>query len=67
MRANVGAGGSDLAMGLETDFRRESANGDRFLVGFRALYIEFGDTSGAVPTELDMTISGLTVGYTIDL
>lgn len=67
VRANVGAGGSDLAMGLETDFRREFANGNRFLVGFRALDIEFGDTSGAVPTELDMTVSGLTVGYTFDL
>ena len=67
LRANAGAGGSDLALGLEVDFRREFVNGNRFLIGFRALDIDYGDTSGAVPTDLDMTVSGLTVGYTFDL
>jgi len=67
LRANVGAGGSDLALGLEMDFRREFSNGNRFLVGFRALDVDSGETSGAVPTDLDMTVSGLTVGYTFDL
>ena len=67
LRANVGAGGSDLALGLEMDFRHEFPSGNRFLVGFRALDIDYGDTSGAVPTEFDMTVSGLTVGYTFDL
>lgn len=67
LRANVGAGGADLALGLEMDFRREFSSGNRFLVGFRALDIDYGDTSGAVPTDLDLTVSGLTVGYTFDL
>jgi hypothetical protein len=67
LRANVGAGGSDLALGLEMDLRREFSNGNRFLVGFRALDIDYGDTSGAVPTGLDLMVSGLTVGYTFDL
>ena len=67
LRANAGAGGSDLALGLEMDFRREFSNGNRFLIGFRALDIDYGDTSGGLPTELDMTVSGLTIGYTFDL
>ncbi len=67
LRANVGAGGSDLALGLDLDFRREFASGNRFTVGFRALDVDQSDSSGAVPVELDMSFSGLTFGYTFAL
>jgi len=67
LRANVGAGGSDLALGMEMDFRREFSNGNRFVFGLRALDIDYGDTSDAVRTELDMAFSGLTIGYTFNL
>ncbi len=67
LRANVGAGKSDLALGLEMDFRRELSSGNRFVVGFRALDIDYEDTSGATPIDLDISFSGLTVGYTFNL
>ena len=67
MRANVGAGGSDLALGMDLDFRREFASGNRVTVGFRALDVEHSDTSGAASIDLDMSFSGLTFGYTFDL
>lgn len=67
LRANIGAGGSDLALGVDLDFRRELANGNQLTVGFRALDVDFSDSSGAVPVELNMTFSGLTIGYTFNL
>ncbi len=66
-RANAGAGGSDLALGMDIDFHREFSNGNQFLVGFRMLGIDDENSSGAVRTELDMMIfSGLTIGYTFN-
>lgn len=67
LRANIGAGGSDLALGMDMDFRREFSNGNQLVLGVRALDIDYGDTSGAVRTELDMAFAGLTVGYTFNL
>lgn len=67
LRANVGAGESDLALGLELDFRRKFASGNRFTAGLRVLDIDYEDSSGSVPLDLDMSFSGLTVGYTFNL
>lgn len=67
LRGNVGAGGSDLALGFEADLRREFANGNRMTVGFRYLDISYEDSSGAAPTDLDLAFAGLTVGYSFDL
>jgi hypothetical protein len=66
-RGNVGSGGSDLALGLELEFRRELASGNGFIAGFRALNIDIEDSSRFAPVQLDMTFAGLTVGYTFDL
>ena len=52
LRANVGTGGSDLALGLELDFRCEFANGNRFTAGFRILDVDYRDSSGAAPIDL---------------
>ena len=42
-------------------------NGNDLAVGFRALDIDYGDSSRIVPMDLDVTFSGLTIGYTFDL
>ena len=67
LRTNVGAGGSDLALGVDLDFRRVLANGNQFTLGFRALDVDFSDSSAAVPLELETTFAGLTIGYTFNL
>jgi len=67
LRTNIGAGGSDLAIGVDLDLRRELASGNQFTVGFRALDIDYSDSSGADPIELETTFSGLTIGYTFNL
>ena len=67
LRTNIGAGGSDLALGVDLDFRRELANGNQFTLGFRALDVEFVDSSAVGPAELNTTFLGMTVGYTFKL
>jgi len=67
LRGNVGAGGSNLALGMDLDLRRELANGNSLTFGFRALDIDYSDTSGAVPLDLEAGFMGLTIGYTFDL
>lgn len=67
LRANVGTGGSDLALGVDLEFSREFARGNRFNAGFRILDVDYSDSSGAVPLDLDMSFSGLTFGYTFNL
>jgi len=67
LRTNIGAGGSDLALGVDLDFRRDLSSGNKFTIGFRALDIEYSGSSGAVPIDLDTTFAGLTIGYTFNL
>ena len=67
LRGNVGSGGSDLALGLELDFRREFASGNRFTAGLRVLDIDYDDSSGSVPIDISVSFSGLTIGYTFNL
>jgi len=66
-RGNVGAGGSDFTAGLDLDLRRGFASGNELTVGFRALDIDYGDSSRTVPIDLDVTFSGLTIGYAFNL
>ena len=66
-RANIGAGGSDLPLGLNLDFRRKFGNGNSLAVGFRALSVDFDDPSAAIPMAVDTSFMGLTVGYVFDV
>jgi hypothetical protein len=65
-RANLGIGGSDYSAGLQLDFRRKYASGNSLNIGLRVLDFAFEDR-GAVPTDLDMSFAGLTLGYTFAL
>ena len=66
-RANVGGGGSEYSAGLQVDFRRHYRNGNTLDIGFRALDIDYEDGSGLAEIGLDLTLSGLSIGYTFDL
>lgn len=66
-RGNVGTGGSDLALGLELDLRRQLSGGNGFSIGFRALDVDFEESSGPAPLPVDLTMAGLTIGYTFNL
>jgi hypothetical protein len=66
-RANVGGGGSDYAAGLQMDFRRKFRNGNSLDIGLRILDFAYQRGSGLSEVELDMSIEGLTVGYTFGL
>lgn len=66
-RGNVGAGGSDFAWSLTPTFLRELDNGNRLVLGFRTLAVDFDDKSRrGVPFGMDVTYSGLIVGYTFN-
>lgn len=67
LRANVGGGGSDYSAGLQLDFRREFASGNTLDLGYRALDVDYKDGTGLLATGLDLTMQGLTIGYTFDL
>ncbi len=58
LRTNIGAGGSDLALGVDLDFRRHLASGNQFTIGFRALDLDYNDSSGVVPLDLGMFSPG---------
>ena len=66
-RGNVGGGGTEYSAGLQVDFRRRFDNGNTLDVGFRALDIDFEDGAGLTAVGLDLSMAGLTVGYTFDL
>lgn len=66
-RANVGAGGSDLALGMEIDLRREFSRGNSVNIGFKALDVDFEESSRPVPLPVDLTLAGVTIGYTFKL
>lgn len=66
-RANLGAGGSDFAAGLQVDFRRRFANGNTLDLGFRALDVDYENGDGLSAVGLDLSMQGLAIGYTFDL
>ena len=67
LRGNVGAGGADLAVGLQLDLRRKYANDNELTFGLRALDVDHSDKSGALPIGLNMSFAGLTIGYAFGL
>ena len=66
-RANVGGGGSEFSAGLQLDFRRHYRNGNSLDIGFRALDIDYQNGSGLTEVGLDLSLTGLSIGYTFDL
>jgi hypothetical protein len=66
-RANIGAGGADYAAGLQMDFRRRFANGNSLDLGLRILDFAYEDGAGLSAVDLDMSLQGLSIGYTFDL
>jgi hypothetical protein len=66
-RANLGAGGSDLAIGFQMDFARELERGNAIVAGFKLLDIDYEEASvRGIPFVLDTTFFGATVGFTFD-
>lgn len=66
-RGNIGAGGSDLAWSLTPTFLREFANGNRLALGMRTLNVDYDDeTDSGIPFSMDVSYTGLIIGYTFD-
>ena len=66
-RGNLGAGGSDLSVGLQIDFARELERGNAILVGVKFIDIDYEkDNVRGIPFLLDATFFGATVGFTFD-
>lgn len=66
-RANLGAGGSDLAIGLQIDFARELERGNAIVAGVRIIDIDYEqDNVRGIPFVLDTTFLGATVGFMFD-
>ena len=47
--------------------RRHYKNGNSLDIGFRALDIDYENGSGLTEVGLDLSLTGLTIGYTFDL
>jgi len=66
-RANLGAGGSDLAIALQLDFARELERGNAIVAGVRIIDIDYEqDNVRGIPFLLDTTFLGATVGFMFD-
>ena len=66
-RLNVGAGGSDFTYGLGVSFGRAFSSGNQFVVGIKALDIDYEEASvRGIPFRLDALFLGATIGYLFD-
>jgi hypothetical protein len=66
-RANAGAGGADLTLGLQMDFARRLSGGNAIVAGFKLLDIDYEESSvRGIPFVLDTTFFGATIGFTFD-
>jgi len=66
-RANLGVGGSDLAVGFQMDFVRELERGNAFVAGFKLLDVDYEqDSVRGIPFVLDTTFFGATIGFMFD-
>jgi len=66
-RANIGAGGSDLAIGLTLDFARELERGNALVAGFRLIDIDYEQSNfRGIPAVVDLTFVGATLGFRFD-
>jgi hypothetical protein len=66
-RANVGAGGSDLSIGLQLDFARELERGNAIVAGLKIIDLDYEeDNVRGIPVVLDATFIGATAGFMFD-
>lgn len=66
-RANLGAGGSDLSIGLQMDFARELARGNAIVAGFRLIDLDYEENNvRGVPVAVDLMFLGATFGFMFD-
>lgn len=66
-RANLGAGGSDLSIGIQLDFARELERGNAIVAGLRIIDLDYEeDNVRGIPFVLDGTFFGATVGFMFD-
>jgi hypothetical protein len=66
-RINVGAGGSDLNIGIQMDFARELEGGNAIVAGFKLLDLDYEeDNVRGIPLVVDLTFVGATFGFMFD-
>jgi hypothetical protein len=66
-RINLGAGGSDLNIGIQMDFARELEGGNAIVAGFRLIDLDYEeDNVRGVPLVVDLTFVGATFGFMFD-
>ena len=66
-RANIGAGGADLTIGLQLDFARELSGGNAIVGGLKVLDVDYEEASvRGIPFALDTTFFGATIGFMFD-
>ena len=66
-RANVGAGGADLSIGLQLDFARELERGNAIVAGLKIIDVDYEeDNVRGIPFMLDTTFIGATAGFMFD-
>jgi hypothetical protein len=66
-RANLGAGGADLSIGLQLDFARELERGNAIVAGLKILDVDYEqDNVRGIPFVLDTTFIGATAGFMFD-
>jgi hypothetical protein len=66
-RANVGAGGADLSIGLQIDFARELERGNAIVAGLKIIDLDYEEENvRGIPFVLDATFIGATAGFMFD-
>ena len=66
-RANVGGGGSEFTYGFGVHFARASRSGNQFILGIKALGIDYEEESvRGIPFNVDIAFLGATIGYLFD-
>ena len=67
VEGNIGTGGSDTPWGVQLLFARKFSSGSAFVVGFKALSIDYSNQSArGLPFNVDTRFEGVTVGYRFD-
>jgi hypothetical protein len=65
VRANIGAGGSDLSWGADLTYLLEFENSNALAVGIKYLFVDY-EQSGSQQFGLDANFFGATIGYVFD-
>lgn len=65
MRANLGAGGSDLSYGADVMFHYTLASTNRLVLGLRMLGVDYEEPDPR-RFAIDTTMAGLSIGYLFD-